>query len=110
MVNSRTKGKVGEREAAKLIKDTFGVDARRGQQFSGSNESPDVVTDIEGVHFEVKRVERLDLYAAVSQAVQDAAGETPVVLHRRDRKEWLLTVRWEDLKELVRKLQNYVKP
>jgi len=107
MVNSRTKGKVGEREAARLISETFGVGARRGQQFSGSNESPDVVTDIEGVHFEIKRVEKLNLYEAVEQAVRDAGGDTPVVLHRRDRKEWLLTIRWADIKDLVRKINKY---
>ena len=58
-MNSRTKGKVGEREFAALLRE-HGFDARRpGQQFSGSPESPDSnVSDaaLPWLHVEVKRV------------------------------------------------------
>ena len=39
MTNSRAKGKAGERELAKKLRE-FGVDARRGQQYSGVTSSP----------------------------------------------------------------------
>ena len=55
-LRSRNKGKRGEREAAAQIRRLFRTDARRGRQFSGSDESPDIVAAIEDVHFEVKRV------------------------------------------------------
>ena len=55
-INGRQKGAQGEREFATVLKD-LGIEARRGQQFSGGKDSPDVVADLTGVHFEVKRVQ-----------------------------------------------------
>jgi hypothetical protein len=52
---SRDKGKRGEREFCELLRE-HGFDARRGQQFAGGNDSPDVVTDLP-CHVEVKRTE-----------------------------------------------------
>ena len=52
MTNSRAKGKAGERELAKKLRE-FGVDARRGQQYSGANGDADVV-GLQGVHIECK--------------------------------------------------------
>ena len=108
-VNSRAKGKRGELEAAKLIAATFNVPARRGQQFAGGSDSPDVVSDVEGVHWEIKRVENLNIVNAVKQAIRDAGGsKTPVVLHRRNNCEWLLTLRFADVPGLVAKLSKYL--
>ena len=43
-----------------------------------------------GVHFEVKRVENLNVWAAHEQATRDARdGEVPVVAMRRNRSSWL---------------------
>ena len=101
MVHSKNKGGRGEREFARWLKDNLGVDARRGQQYSGNSEAPDVVHSIPGVHFEVKRVERLNVTDAVVQAIADCGEEgVPVVAHRRNHKPWLLTLRAEDLREL----------
>lgn len=87
---SREKGKRGERDAAKAIETALGLNARRGVQYAGGNESPDVVADLPGVHFEVKRTERLALYDALEQAQKDAApSAVPVVLHRRNLKPWV---------------------
>jgi hypothetical protein len=101
----REKGKRGEREAAKELKRLFGVDARRGVQFSGGSDSPDVVHSIEGVHIEVKRAEALALEAAMSQAIGDAGSERlPVVLHRKNHKPWYAIVRLDDLPQLATQL------
>ena len=90
-VNSRDKGAVGERELAALLRE-WGYDARRGQQFKGSVDSPDVY-GVPGLHFEVKRTEHFRLYAAVAQAVRDADGKAvPVVAHRRNRDKWLFVL------------------
>jgi len=99
-VNSRSKGKRGELELSKELQRLFGLDCRRGQQFSGSNESPDVV-GLPGVHIECKRVEQLNIYNAVTQAIKDSAGSdnVPAVFHRKNGKQWLVTV---ELDELVR--------
>ena len=108
-VNSRAKGKRGELEAAKLIAATFNVNARRGQQFAGGSDSPDIVSDVEGIHWEIKRVENLNVLNAIKQAVRDAGdGNVPVVLHRKNGEEWLLTLRFADIKILVAKLSKYL--
>lgn len=91
----REKGKRGERElAAELRKN--GYDVRRGVQYAGSPESPDV-TGLSGVHVECKRVEKLNIQNAIEQAVHDSGeDEMPAVFHRRNRKEWLVTMRLAD--------------
>lgn len=104
-INSNRKGKVGEREAAAAISAVLGVAARRGQQFSGGEDSPDIVVDIPGVHFEVKRTNRLQIRKAVAQAAADAGSDKiPVVLHRWDRGPWLVIVPLDDLPKLARKV------
>lgn len=90
-MNSRNKGKRGEAELAKVLRQYGYTGARRGQQYRGSPDSPDV-TGIEGVHIECKRVERLDLYAAMEQSKADAGADTPVVMHRKNGKPWLVTM------------------
>lgn len=90
---SREKGKRGEREFASLCREQ-GFAAYRGQQYNGL-EGEDVV-GLPGIHVEVKRVERLDLTAALAQAVRDAAGKLPVVAHKRNYGEWIITMRAAD--------------
>lgn len=102
MVNSRRKGKRAELDLAAKLREIFGVEARRGQQFSGANGDADVV-GIPGVHIEAKMVEKLNLMEAFDQSERDAkkTGEIPVVIHRRSRKPWFITLRLEDLPELA---------
>lgn len=96
-MNSRQKGKRGEREWAKVLTD-MGFRARRGVQFSGGEDSPDVVGGFPGTHAEVKRVEQLNLHAASDQASRDAgAKKVPYVAHRKNGQPWLVTVKAEDL-------------
>jgi Holliday junction resolvase len=100
-INSRAKGARAERELAEYIR-SFGFAARRGQQFSGSAESPDVVTDIAGVHFESKRVEKGSIYPWLAQAKRDAGKKIPVVAHRRNGEEWIAILPLKHLMELLR--------
>lgn len=98
-MNSRNKGKRGELEAAHLLQ-KYGYDARRGQQFSGANGDADVV-GLPHIHLEVKRVEKLNIDEALSQSVRDARdGEKPVVLHRKNRTEWKVTMNFVDWIEM----------
>ena len=101
-MNSRQKGKVGEREFASLLRDN-GFDAHRGQQFSGSPDSPDVVCDaLRWLHIEVKRVQNLNLTDACVQAQGDASGKPWIVAHRRNHAPWLITMRAETFFALLR--------
>lgn len=94
------KGAAGEREFAHYLTD-HGHPARRGVQYSGSPDSPDVVCQSLPFHFEVKRTERLSLYAAMKQATSDAGKAIPLVAHRRNGGEWLAVLRMGDLLELL---------
>ena len=98
---SRRKGARGELEAAAEIRRIFRTEARRGRQFQGSDESPDVLADIPDVHFEVKRTELLRLHDALEQAIEDAGPKVPVVLHRANRSPWVAIVRLDDLPRLA---------
>lgn len=101
-MNSNRKGKVGEREFAEFLRAAGWPNARRGQQRAGVDQ-PDVIGGPQGVHFEVKRVQSLNLGAAMRQATRDAgAGEVPVVAHRRNGEAWLATLPLDALLSLLR--------
>ena len=100
-VNSRMKGKRAELEIARFLREHGFAEARRGQQFKGGADSPDVV-GLTGFHIEVKRVERLDLNAAMEQSIRDSApNETPIVVHRRNNDYWKVTMRLDDFMEVI---------
>lgn len=100
-MNSRQKGARAERELASKLRE-YGYTARRGQQFSGANGDADVV-GLSGIHIECKRVERLNIEDAMSQSKRDARnGEIPVVMHRKNNCEWLVTIRLDDFMEIYR--------
>ena len=89
---SREKGKRAERQWRDEFR-AHGYAARRGQQFSGSPGSPDVVCDdLPLYHFEVKHVEHLNLSAAMVQARRDAGGKAAFVAHRKNYWPWLVTM------------------
>jgi len=101
MTNSRAKGCRGERELAAYLTDR-GHPARRGQQYAGSPDSPDVVCPSLPFHFEAKRTERLRLHESFEQAVSDAGqGKVPVVAHKANRRPWLAILRLDDLLALL---------
>ena len=98
-INSRQMGKVGEREIANILKG-YGYDTRRGQQFSGLQGDADVV-GLPHAHLEIKRVEKLNLDKAMEQSKRDARdGEMPIVMHRKNRADWLVTMPLADWMKL----------
>jgi len=103
-INSRAKGAKGERELANKLKE-YGYDCRRGQQYSGI-EGEDVV-GLDGIHIECKRVERLNIYDAITQAKRDTSKDKkPAVFHRKNNHEWLVTMPLEYWIELYREWAN----
>lgn len=99
-MNSKQKGSRGERELASKLRE-YGYDCRRGQQYCGASGDADVI-GLEGLHIECKRVERLNIEDAMSQAKADTKGGFPTVMHRKNNCEWLVTMRLEDWIELYR--------
>lgn len=103
---SRNKGKRGELFVRDFLNDTLGFKlCKRGQQFKGSPDSPDVV-GVKGLHVEAKFVEKLNIYDAVEQASQDAGKNTPAVFHKKNRKPLLITIKAEDLLRFCEIIQS----
>lgn len=100
-INSKKKGSRGEREVRDILR-RYGYQARRGQQYAGSPDSPDVKHNIPNVHIEVKRTESLSLYKAIEQANADKGkDEIALIAHKRNRKEWLAILSLDDLLDLI---------
>jgi Holliday junction resolvase len=102
-MNSRAKGCRGEREFRDVLR-AHGFEARRGQQYAGGGDSPDVISNVPGVHWEVKRVEAGNPYNWLQQAIRDGegSGAIPIVAHKRNGQEWIAVLRMDDLIHLLK--------
>lgn len=106
-INGRAKGAVGEREWAAYLRDRYGCSRARRAAQNGVTGGRDVENGIPATNAEVKRVERLNLAAAMTQAIVDSEpGEVAYVAHRRNRGEWLVTLRAEDLMRMAERLAS----
>ena len=92
MANSRNKGKGGERELARLLRDEMGFDVTRN--LNQTRDSGHDILGLEPFALEVKREQTIRLPAwwrqAVSQA--EAAGMKPALAYRLDRKGWRVRI------------------
>lgn len=86
---SREKGKRGERAAAKELAMLFPGAKRNHSQADGADDS-----DVRGVPLwvEVKVGKAPPIQAAMEQARRDTDGRPPVVMSKKDRGEWLITM------------------
>lgn len=94
--SSQRKGADGERELAEILREN-GYPIERGGSFT-YGKVPDLM-GLPGIHIEVKRVERLNLNEAMRQAIRDSKrfeDGNPAVFHRRNREQWLVTMRLSD--------------
>lgn len=93
---SQRKGANGERELAAVLRE-YGYSIERGGSMS-FGEVPDLL-GLPDIHIECKRVERLNISAAMKQAERDSErfhDGAPAVFHRRSREPWLVTMRLVD--------------
>lgn len=102
-INSIRKGKNGERQLSHELQ-KYGYESRRGQQYNGL-EGEDVV-GLPDIHIECKRVERLNIDDAMKQSINDANDKLPVVMHRKNRKSWLVTMTLDDWMKLYKEYEN----
>lgn len=104
-LNSKNKGKRGELEFSALCR-AKGYDTHRTQQFCGNTGEAADVIGLPGIHVEVKRNERLNIYNAMAQAMNDSnaegEGNIPIVAFRKNRKPWLITMNSEDFFKLYK--------
>lgn len=108
-INSRDKGARYEREIASALRD-YGYLTHRSAQYCGyTGEAADVI-GLPGIHIECKHCERMQLYDWLAQAVRDARATgkdpLPVVIHRKNHAESLVTMRLDDWIKLYREYEH----
>ncbi len=103
---SQRKGRDGEEELANLLRNNGYHIMRGGSMTFG--EVPDLM-GLPGVHIEVKRVEKLNIWTAMDQAIRDAArfqDGVPTVFHRKNRSGWLVTMRFSDWIKMYKRVRT----
>ncbi len=104
---SREKGKRGERQWRDILREFGFLKSYRSQQYSGKapdGSSADVqCPETPSIHYEVKNVERLNIWAAIGQVLIDRpAGKIPVVAHTKNNHGFLVTLPAEDFLNILR--------
>jgi hypothetical protein len=107
-INSRRKGKVGELEAASELNRLLPKSlARRAQQHSGTESASDLIAPgLPGLWLEVKRVQKLNLTEVMDKSREQCGALVPVVLHRKNDAEWLVTFPLEQIQQFVQQIQG----
>lgn len=108
-INSKKKGKRGELEFCQEMK-KYGIDCRRTVQYNGkADEGEADIVGLDGIHAEIKRVERLNIHEAMEQAKRDTKGKLPAVFHRKNRSKWLVTMELPDFMKIYQKYEERIK-
>jgi len=109
-MNSREKGKRGERLWRDKLKEAGYPNSRRGQQFSGDESAPDVICeDLPHLHFEVKYTQRPNIEAALLQSKSDCGEKMPIVATYRTGgklKEWTVSMTSDVFFNLIEQCQK----
>ena len=97
--SQRDKGKAGERELCAVLNAIGlpGPQFRRGRQYAGHPDAPDIVGGPDGLFWECKRCEQFRIEQWMEQAVKDAGDKFPVIAYRKNGGKWLVTLRVDDL-------------
>lgn len=113
-MNARDKGNRGERAWRDVLNKTFNVQYARTPLSGGLDikgdvhktfKSPKSIAD--EFHWEVKRVEKLNIHRALQQAIKDSRPPLiPCVVFRRNNEDWRITVQANDFLTLLLELQE----
>lgn len=107
---SRQKGARFELEVAHYLQAHGYPDAHRTAQHCGKTGDAGDVEGVGGLHVECKHVEKLNLYNAYHQAVRDSDangnGNIPVVIHKRNREETLVTLSLDNFIQIYSASRN----
>ena len=111
-MNSRSKGKRGELMWRDVLRSHGYASARRGRQYSGSPESPDVVCEELGRYlFEVKCVQSLNVCEAMERAILDSGPHKQAILaHKKNGKRWLVTMDADTFFDLLGNVADAATP
>ena len=98
----RAKGANGEREIIHLLRAHGWPDAERTSNGNPQAGRGDIRNGPAGVHLEVRRHERIAIWACAAQAAEEAAeGCIPIVAFRRNRSSWLACLPLDELLALL---------
>lgn len=100
-INSRRKGKRGELDFIQTHLLAHWPEAKRNLDQQGDDKRDCV--EVAGIHFQIKRVEKLNIWAALEQAITEAKPhDVPVVAFRRNRSPWFGALEMDELIPLLR--------
>ena len=104
-INSKQKGARFERQIANLLKEYGHCNARRTAQYCGNTGDASDVVGLPGIHIECKHQEKMMLYDWMAQAIRDSKGtpDMPIVVHKKNNADILVTMRFEDFMEFYEK-------
>lgn len=97
--SSKARGKRGELSLVHALRNAGFTEARRTAQYCGKAGTSDV-TGLNGIHVEVKNVERLNIWEALLQSKRDSEadgnGDIAAVFFKRNRSGWYVAVPLSD--------------
>jgi hypothetical protein len=100
---SRRKGAAAEHEVAAIVRAHGWPGARRTADGRSQDGRGDIAGGPHGVHLEVRRRERAEIWSWLEDAERAAApGEVPTVVFRRSRSGWYAAVPFDELLALLR--------
>ena len=102
-IKSKAKGARFERLLASRFRE-YGYEARRTAQYCGNTGDASDVVGLPGIHIEAKHQEQMRLYDWMAQAKRDAdgTGKIPVVFHKKNNAEILVTLELESFMDIYR--------
>ena len=107
-VNSKQKGARFERLLASKFRE-YGYEARRTAQYCGNTGDASDVVGLPFLHIEAKHQETMRLYDWIEQAKRDAIagseGRLPVVFHKKNNAEILVTMTFDDFMEIYKEYE-----
>ena len=117
-MNSRDKGGRGEREWRDILNKTFHTKYARTPMsgaFEGLkgdvrklHDAPKTIAD--DFHWEIKRVEKLNIHSAMRQSIRDSRPPSiPCVPFRKNSEDWMICLRSSDFLSLLVELQELRK-
>ena len=108
-INSKQKGARFERLLASKFRDYGYDESRRTAQYCGNTGDASDVVGLPLIHVEAKHQEKMQLYDWISQAKRDAEaggeGKLPVVFHKKNNAEILVTMEFETFMHIYREFE-----
>lgn len=108
VLKSKQKGARFERLLASRFRE-YGYEARRTAQYCGNTGDASDVVGLPLIHIEAKHQEQMRLYEWMDQAKRDAKaggkGLLPVVFHKKNNCEILVTMTFDDWMHIYREFE-----